>query len=351
MARRLLPVQPTWLILLILLTSALAVTSTAQMSPEEAQRLLEAQSAARRAAQEDAEAPAETAVAGVLRIGSWNIEWLGTPSSRRGEGENVAQSAQDMAGYILAGRLDALAVQEVRPERGNGIDADPEMESQALADALAIVSERTGDPWDHVLFPAHSGEQLTGVAWNTRKLDRVGPFRQVHEEAHDRSFDDIRSAGPRPPHGQWFRVLGQSPQGDGLTDFVLIPIHWKAGREGHNQRRRLDEARELIAGLPVAFAAEDDVIVIGDSNSADAGEAAIGAMSDAGFVPLQANGPTLPRGRSSLDRAFVTRGQPEFEHSRLIVQRPPGMAPDRFARDLSDHYMIVLSFRVMTDDD
>src|SRR3954447_18746212 len=49
----------------------------------------------------------------VLRLGSWNIENLGSPGSRRGPGQGKLQDPRDLAKYIRYARVDLLALQEI----------------------------------------------------------------------------------------------------------------------------------------------------------------------------------------------------------------------------------------------
>ncbi len=279
-----------------------------------------------------------------VRIVSWNIEWLGTPDSRRHQGKGVAQKPAALANVLLRAKPDIIVLQEVRAD--GSIDEDPDLESPQIAAMLDALEQRMGGTWDHVMFPVHSGSgaQLTGLAWNTDRVRTVGRWRQIHRDLGPDAPEGARprTAGPRPPHGMKFTC------GDGLTDFVVVPIHWKSSWNGDFREQRAREAAEITAGLRVCFD-DPDVIVIGDANCSSADEPAIKTMAEAGFVDLnRRDAPTHVGGRP-LDRAFVPADQPEFQRARFKVLPPRHR--EAFKRDLSDHYPIVLTFQADEDDD
>lgn len=327
--------------LICLLATSAAYT---QMSPEEAMRLLKD----KEKAATQVESGDDGGTGKQLRIGSWNIEWLGTPSSRSGIARDKAQSVDDIARYIASARLDVLSLQEIRPD--DGVDDDPDSESQIIADALAKLSEREGQTWDHILIPTKggSGSQLTGVAWNTEVVTRIGDPIQIHPEAG--KVDDngrpvkLWTAGPRAPYGL---ILSA---GEGLTDIVVVPIHWKSDYNGTFEDQRAKEAQEIVDGLPVVFN-DSDVLIIGDSNCGTTREQAIQVLGAAGWKDLNARDLPTHVADLSLDRVFVPVSQPEFEKSRQQVFKMRGFSPEQFKERLSDHYMVITTVSVMEDDD
>ncbi|XZE33737.1 hypothetical protein SH501x_004532 [Pirellulaceae bacterium SH501] len=48
-----------------------------------------------------------------VRFGAWNIEWLGKPENRRGTGEDLAQTKDNLAKYIAASGVSVLALEEI----------------------------------------------------------------------------------------------------------------------------------------------------------------------------------------------------------------------------------------------
>src|SRR5690606_20047673 len=105
----------------------------------------------------------------VVRLGAWNIQWLGRPERRGG----VAQDAGDLAKYIQASKVDVLAVSEVSCDSQDG----PLPTNTTLTQALARIKESTGQEWKHLLFVTEGAtdrDQLCGVAWNTARVRMVG---------------------------------------------------------------------------------------------------------------------------------------------------------------------------------
>lgn len=286
------------------------------------------------------------ATRGEVVIVSWNIEWLGTPGSRKYDGQNVAQDPAKLAQRLLRAKPDVIAFQEIRAP--GSIDDDPDQESTEIQALLEALSEQ-GGTWDQVFFPAHggSGAQLTGLAWNSERVTPVGEWKQIHVDlgpGADASAKKPWTAGPRPPHGMMFSC------GEGLTDFVVVPIHWKSSWNGDHSEARAEEAAEIIAGLPVCFD-DQDIVIIGDSNCSSTREPAIRAMEAAGFRDAnRADRPTHLGGRA-LDRAFIPDDQPEFRRSRFTVLALKGRAKNDFARDESDHFPIVVTLQAGRDDD
>ncbi len=348
---------------------SLTAQTLGQMSPEEAMKILRENEAKTDTANEDKSTTSEpsssdkepqpTPLSGLIRIGSWNIEWLGTPDNRRGPAAGQAQTVKDLADYIVSAKLDILAVQEVAATMDDQMMPREErpdtFTSPILDQVFEMVAKANGGDWKHVLFPTYGSRlgQLTGLAWNTERVQAVGEPVDIHRVAAkaDENGEQAQlwSQWVRPPHGIMFTA------GDGLTDFVVIPIHMKAGA-GDNSERRRGEAEELVADLPHAFQ-DGDILIIGDSNCSNTNEPAIKVLGEAGFVDLnQRDTATYWTGVAPLDRAFVPADQPEFKKRSFAVWGKPYMArrrmePADFARRLSDHMMVITSITVMADDD
>src|SRR5437762_11053288 len=81
-----------------------------------------------------------------LRVGAWNIEWLGNPENRSGPAKNMQQKPEDLADYILAANVSVLGLEEIaedatapNPDGGNDI-----MLNTIIGEALEQIHERTG---------------------------------------------------------------------------------------------------------------------------------------------------------------------------------------------------------------
>jgi hypothetical protein len=281
-----------------------------------------------------------------LRVGTWNIEWLGRPERRASK---VPQAADDVAKYVRASGADVLALNEIS-QTNDG----PAPSNRTLAEAADWLARETGQPWKHMLFPKEDPadrDQYCGVLWNAGRLTLVSvpwkvPVRRGPEQAE---------LWRRHPYAVKFST------GEGRTDLVLIPVHMKSnvGGEAATGRQRDAEAKALVRVLGTVQnqLGDDDVMVLGDCNCKTADELALRRYTAAGLRDLNA-GDQLTWIKSArhdsapFDRILVPDDQPEFAGSTVRVVRASHLGnEENFRRLLSDHYMLVTDVRVMTDDD
>jgi endonuclease/exonuclease/phosphatase family metal-dependent hydrolase len=292
-----------------------------------------------------------------VRVGAWNIEHLGNPCSRVGNcgvsarqctrrPQRCLQDPADLARYIIASNVDVLGLEEVSQNLEGRRNA-------TLERALAIVRERTGATWRHVLFPKNDQHQHIGVAWNTSRARLIGePFRvPVRSNVEGQALWDRRPFAVKFSFGQ------------DRTDVVVIVLHMKANRRQDNEpnlRRRAAEARELVRVLPVVREHFDDrdVVLIGDSNILDTNEASSRVYIDAGFRDLNSEDePTFVSDDGApFDRTYVPTDQSEFTGVDQVVfdtefLGPNNLSRQQYRRRFSDHFMIVAELRVRDDDD
>lgn len=288
-----------------------------------------------------------------VRIGTWNIEWLAQPDKRYGKAQGKTQSAEDIADYIAASRVEVLALEEICPTNlSDPFEYDPEvdgpLDNAILREALEIVSKKTRSEWAYRIFPNNDGtkatNQLTGIAWNTRKLTVLGESWRVIE--YDRSK---RTYWYRPPWATAFST------GEGMTDLVIIPIHMKAYDDESSANQRAMESAELVEALAKAQG-DPDTLIIGDSNCHSGDEQAIKNYAASGFIDLNRRDQSTHVGQAPLDRVFIPDGQPEFAKKFFQVFDKPYMArrrlkPTDFRERFSDHYMVITTIKAGVDDD
>ena len=288
-----------------------------------------------------------------IRVGAWNIETLGSPESRDylrkspSNGYGVARKPPELADQIEALRLDVLALTEI-----DDTDAgDGSATNRVLDEAFAILNRRSGNDWAYRLFPKrirrHSS-QHTGLAWNRQRIRAVGRrFRIPVIDVTSRRFFEW----DRHPHAMKFT------RGRGRTDFVVIPIHMKAGRNEAAVKQRRSEAEALVRELSEVqrHFRDQDIILIGDFNMLRRSEPAgrvyrrKGGLFDLNYSDRSTHIADLP-----FDRCYIPRGQRENEFAGVTQVRivaPPPAAERRFRRQFSDHWPIVLEFEERADDD
>lgn len=290
-----------------------------------------------------------------IRIGSWNIEWLGQANSRSMPARGIAQSAEDLADYIEASGVQVLALQEIKATGSLFVDNSDGSEFYSVNDTLSEVSyifyEQTGSVWKHNLFRSDSN-QSTGIMWNTDAVTlRYSESGYTIPVDHEQS-DQGKVVWSRPPVAMHFSA------GEGLTDFVLIPIHMKSNYGGNFSAHRAEEARELAAALPAVERefGDRDVVVIGDTNSSAHDDHAITVFELAGLTDLNDDDQVTYWRGSALDRVLVPMSQPEFSNPRFEVffddfASPRGIDLEEFKVRWSDHLMVVFTLDVMDDDD
>jgi predicted extracellular nuclease len=285
-----------------------------------------------------------------IKVGAWNIQYLGAHNCRPVSTEHTAQRPSDIAKFIIASGVDILGLEEITDDDGQSNTYT----NQTLTSVMTKIRETTGDTWDYMLFRKfQEGQgckainvQLTGVAWNTRKVKRL-EFKRIPIDTS--SLPDGVRVWNRPPVAVKFSL------GEGKTDIVFIVVHMKSNVGDDTETTREWEARLLVEQL--AFVkdhfADDDIVILGDTNVLGGDEAAVLKFTQSGFTDLNAeDGPTTIR-QESFDRIFTRTAQSEFHMSEQAVFGPGylNLSLNKFLRRFSDHYMVTAKVKVATDDD
>lgn len=300
-----------------------------------------------------APAPAE----GALRIGAWNIEHLGT--------NRPPQKAENLVEYILASKVDALALAEIKDDdqvTGEEPGKAP-WRNKVLDEMLPLLKQATGDEWRYELTdpqPINVRAQMTGVLWRPGRLTLIDRFRfPIKGGIHD--GDPELTYWTRHPEAFLFRAGAAA---DKKSDFALVPLHMKSNSDGDaGMKMRKIEAQQLIEAMPAfekKFPAEKDIVLLGDSNI-KAGERDVHeAWKD--FKDLNAkDGVTWIGGRypaAPFDRIFVPSQQAEFAKSEQTIHGPypvEGQSEKQWIKDhnrnRSDHILVWCDITISADDD
>jgi endonuclease/exonuclease/phosphatase family metal-dependent hydrolase len=292
---------------------------------------------------EPAAAAAAVPIGQSVRVGTWNIEWLGTPNNRKGAGHGVLQSADDLATLIQDANVDVLGLEEIHAtKQGNALRND------VLDGVVATLRQRTGKTWRYRLFPNATADtsQVCGVMWNTSRVS-ASPSKPlvVNPPASQPNLLMRRPVGTR------FRT------GTGRTDFVMVVVHLKCCNEA---ARREQEAQLILDALPQLRADTNDdadVLIMGDSNINRHTEPAVAKFASQGFEDLNASEQSTYISGGALDRAFVPPGaasgsrQAEFDSSAFNVFKSGVAAAPDYRKRFSDHYLVWTEIKVMADDD
>ena len=285
-----------------------------------------------------------------IKVGAWNIQYLGAHTCRPAATQQTAQRPSDLAKFIIASGVDILGLEEITDD-----DGQPNtFTNQTLTSVMTKIRETTGDTWDYMLFRRFQDGggckainlQLTGVAWNTKKVKRL-EFKRIPIDTS--SLPEGAAVWNRPPVAVKFSL------GEGKTDIVFIVVHMKSNVGENTETTREWEARLLMDQLSFVknHFADDDIVILGDTNVLGADEAAVQKFMQSGFKDLNAaDGPTSIR-EEPFDRIFTPVGQSEFTTSEQAVFGPGylNLSSNKFLRRFSDHYMVTAKVNVAADDD
>jgi hypothetical protein len=298
-----------------------------------------------------------------VRVGAWNIEWLGFPETRGRPGKGIEQKAADLGEYVHASGVQVLALEEI------GVDSTQTLKSPQLQAMFDYLKQKHGQSWQYVLHakanyppgaePPIVRGQHVGLAWRTDVATRVGEPVRIDigtNPTYGRKFWERRATAVKLSFGQ------------GKTDAVFIPVHPKSNRNTDNPedrqwtyKQRAAEVAALVLKLQSVREkfGDQDLVILGDFNFLWDDDLGAGALAAAGFRDLNATdgGTTAAWGdgysSAPFDRIFVTASQPEFAAAQQKVWRNAGgdSAIREFRIRHSDHYLVTCDIKLAADDD
>ena len=327
-----------------------------------------------------------------IRIGALNMYWLGCRWRRWPKGHDrlgPAKNLTKVADYISSAKVDVLAISEVYANA----PADESYQLDKIRDLLTANSQAA---WKYKLFPRYGeDEQCVGVMWNNERVrltdvDAIGLERKpkdwvAYAKKHRvLSYEGklMKSIHTRSVVGARFKVAGE-----GMTDFIVIPLHLKSNSgddAGHMPVRRYYEARTLLDSLEKPLLKkrkECDVVLIGDFNTKPSraerftpegsteptsapdyltswGEPAffrvLGGDGQNTHLDRKNGNAFAPAGKHApFDRAYVPKDQPEFAGSTFAAHYPDSIAGNEreHVEEVSDHLLIYFDMAVGKDDD
>jgi hypothetical protein len=269
----------------------------------------------------------------VIRIGSWNLAWLGpsnhTPAERR--------SAEDLAQYIARSGAAIISLQLVGETTGS-----PNKNATLNEVVHILFSEGQGD-WEYALFPSQYKDRsdFTGILWNRRLVWPVAQAYAINVPRVQKALDETLL---------WERLPYAMKFATGRNQFVLIPVHTHASAlPDADISHRVHEVRLLAGQLEDVrkHFDEKNIILAGDFNTVGSNETTVVILEKQGFRDCNSNDELTYISGAPFDRMFVPKDQPEFSTSKQIKRVPwPGISLDEFRRRLSDHYLITLDMRI-----
>lgn len=274
--------------------------------------------------------PPETSI----KIGSWNLEFLGAdPKFRRDTPPRAPEDLAAIGNKIRELGVSVLGVQEIC---GAGV--------------LDQVAEATGPTWRAVLGTTgqwDDGKTQQGVGF----LYDSGVLQLVHAEEFldfPRQREDV-SVFHRKPVTACLRHRSAG------FDFRIVVVHLKAGRKARDLNKRRVEAktlREWVDKLRAKPGEDQDIVILGDFNCSygDEPERVLEAGSVMQYLDQQA--PTIMHFDTPIDQVCVAKGFAEVRRDSMKSHAVMGEAERlQFRKIYSDHFPITVRLRARADDD
>lgn len=271
-----------------------------------------------------------------LRVGTWNLEFLGAEGSYR---SNLPP--RDDADYAAIGKkvrelgVAVLAVQEV-----------------CGTAPLAKVTAAAGPAWKFVLG--------TSGRWNEDQLSQQLGF--VYDSSRvELLFVDELLQLPREIEGLpiFHRVPLTAAFRSKATgfDFRAITVHLKAGRKEQDLQKRGFEAgylRDWLQGLRERNQEDHDIVLLGDFNSTfgDSPQTLLESGGGLQYLQTSPRRPTILHFDDPVDHVVVGREFHEVQRRTFTVHDDlGGLARDAWRKTYSDHLPVTIDLLASGDDD
>jgi len=263
-----------------------------------------------------------------LRLGAWNLEYLGS----RNDPPRTDEDMQAIADYIRDLGVQVLAVCEINGEK-----------------PLKDLVKRIGPDWKFVLGTSgrlgQEGQVAPGILWDDSRVEMLGA-------------GELSELATRVSSGLVFHrqpVVGAFRDRAGGPDFRVVSVHFKAGRTPEDFERREAEARALSGYLQklVADSGEDnDIVVMGDFNH-DPSAAESGAWKEKAFAKfLTGRGRSIIHFDRQIDHAVPLGTFEEVKEASFTVHNKEGLRdPKKWRNTYSDHFAVTVDLEAVPDDD
>lgn len=263
-----------------------------------------------------------------LRLGSWNLEYLGS----RNDPPRTDEDMQAIADYIRDLGVQVLAVCEINGEK-----------------PLKDLVKRIGPDWKFVLGTSgrlgQEGQVAPGILWDDSRVEMLGA-------------GELSELATRVSSGLVFHrqpVVGAFRDRAGGPDFRVVSVHFKAGRTPEDFERREAEARALSGYLQklVADSGEDnDIVVMGDFNH-DPSAAESGAWKEKAFAKfLTGRGRSIIHFDRQIDHAVPLGTFEEVKEASFTIHNKEGLRdPKKWRNTYSDHFAVTVDLEAVPDDD
>ncbi|MFT4516026.1 MAG: endonuclease/exonuclease/phosphatase family metal-dependent hydrolase [Planctomycetota bacterium] len=275
-------------------------------------------------------------VAADIRIGSWNIEFLGAdPKYRRDTPPRSDEDRIAIGKKVKELGVAVLGVQEICGE-----------------EPLKAVAAAAGPSWRAVLgttgkWSDNKTQQGVGFVYDSIVVDLL----YAEELLEFPSELDGVSVFHRKPVTACFRHRKTG------CDFRVVIVHLKAGRKARDLQKRKAEAthlREWVGKLLVDPKEDRDIVIMGDFNSTygDDPEKMLESGGVMQYLDHQATAPTIMHFDTPIDQFCVGQGFREVQRNSFVSHHVSG-AKERllWRKTYSDHFPVTLRMTPLADDD
>lgn len=275
-------------------------------------------------------------IASDIRIGSWNIEFLGAdPKYRR---DTPPRSEDDLIAIGMKVKdlgVVVLGVQEICGEA-----------------PLKAVAAAAGPTWRAVLgttgqWSDNQTQQGVGFVYDSSVVDLV----YAEELLEFPSELDGVSVFHRKPVTACFRHRETG------CDFRVVVVHLKAGRKARDLQKRKAEATHLRAWVDQLMEdpREDrDIVILGDFNSTygDDPEKMLERGGSMEYLEHQQTAPTIMHFDTPIDQFCLNKDFREVQRNSLKSHHVVGAAERlAFRKTYSDHFPVTMRMTPLADDD
>jgi len=206
-----------------------------------------------------------------VRIGAWNVEWLGSENREQPSDEKTIAAIADLIANKLS--IDIISLEEIN----TALDGEVRGEHYSLQPWQELQSALKKNGYETQSGDSGNGQRVV-LAWRA-PVTLLQKASDLPIPDHYDINEYCRSSHLRKPLAGWFRA--------GQFDFWLVGLHLKAnGPEAKcTSAVRTAQVKALLPTLKPLLAKDTDVILIGDFN-ASSHHSSLNALIEQHFTAL-----------------------------------------------------------------
>lgn len=284
-----------------------------------------------------------------VRVGSWNIEWLGSDKRLNPSDDETVQQMASLVADTLS--IDIIVFQEINT-RFDGVKHGEHYSIKPWKKLEATLVEK-----GYRIFTGDSGyAQHLVIAWRNPVSVIRHPF-EIDIPDHYDLHEGCRSARLRKPIAGYFRQKN--------FDFWVVGLHLKssADRSSCSHDIRTAQVDDLLESMTRLSSADKDIVLAGDFNASSKHdslskllEEGFDVISEKNYRSKASNSSSYyhrkgnKTGGSLIDHLMIRKEfTTEWQFGSTTIYKPAD--PDQFANTYSDHLPVWADFSIAVDDD